>query len=366
MATMYHWITGKHFYYYVADPNQGVNKLYRIQHPIYHHDLRPNVDLAASWGPLRYKINTNSLGFKDEKARNVPLKSDKHRLLFIGDSVTEGVGFSYQDTFPGLIGNALSSQDIEVFNAGVSSYAPSIYFAKVRYLIEQVGFDFDELIVFLDISDVDDEAHAYRTNEIGAVTGDDIDGSNASQGKQKLGMVKSWFRKNSILYAIPRMIKIRRKFSHVPDDIGEQFLMHYKRAMWSVDDKLFKSWGQEGLEQMIERMNQLSELLQKHNIKMTVAVYPWPTQIYYKDLDSIQTRTWKEWSLKKGVQFIDMFPHFVTLNDVTNKKNILQYFIPNDMHFNKMGHTMVADKFLSHYNSRASNQIENPNDGGNP
>ena len=33
--------------------------------------------------------------------------SDKYRILFIGDSYTEGVGVEYKDTFVGLIDSAL-------------------------------------------------------------------------------------------------------------------------------------------------------------------------------------------------------------------------------------------------------------------
>jgi hypothetical protein len=46
-------------------------------------------------------VITNSLGFKDAMPRNVPLHSKRKRVLFLGDSFTEGLGTSYNETFVG-------------------------------------------------------------------------------------------------------------------------------------------------------------------------------------------------------------------------------------------------------------------------
>jgi hypothetical protein len=49
-------------------------------------------------------------------------------------------------------------------NAAVSSYAPSIYYAKANDLIGS-GLQIDEIIVYVDVSDVQDEAIFYRLDE---------------------------------------------------------------------------------------------------------------------------------------------------------------------------------------------------------
>ncbi|MEZ0230725.1 MAG: hypothetical protein ACAI25_19040, partial [Planctomycetota bacterium] len=72
---------------------RATERRYRTASPLYHHGLLPNVSVDdARWGPLRYKFRTNSLGFRDRSVREVPLRSDKRRILFIGDSFTEGSG----------------------------------------------------------------------------------------------------------------------------------------------------------------------------------------------------------------------------------------------------------------------------------
>jgi hypothetical protein len=45
-------------------------------------------------------------------------------------------------------------------NAGVASYSPSIYYKKIKYLLES-GLQFDEVVLFSDTSDVTDEATSY-------------------------------------------------------------------------------------------------------------------------------------------------------------------------------------------------------------
>ena len=99
-------------WYYVWQ--YGVNKrsiktLYRTKSYKYHHDLFKNVTSKnnARWRESVYSVITNSLGFRDRTNRQIPLQSEKKRLVFIGDSFTEGQGLNYEKTFVGLIDNAL-------------------------------------------------------------------------------------------------------------------------------------------------------------------------------------------------------------------------------------------------------------------
>ena len=103
----------------------------RTQHHYYHHGLKPCKssffeEVASEYG---YPLTTNSLGFKDSSTRQVPLKVDKKRILFIGDSFTEGLFIPYELTFTGQI--AKYRPDLDILNAGVSSYSPLIYYLKV-------------------------------------------------------------------------------------------------------------------------------------------------------------------------------------------------------------------------------------------
>ena len=58
----------------------------------------------------------------------VPLRSDRKRVLFMGNSFTEALGVAYEESFVGRF--AAAFPQLDVLNGGVSGYAPSVYYAK--------------------------------------------------------------------------------------------------------------------------------------------------------------------------------------------------------------------------------------------
>ena len=136
---------------------EASERRYRRPSALYHHDLAKNVALDdVQWRAATYTVNTNSLRFRDNSVRDVPLVAERRRIVFMGDSFTQGVGIDYPMTFVGRIAEALSAKGIEVLNAGVSSYSPIIYWKKTQHLVEKLAFNFDEMVVFLDISHAHD------------------------------------------------------------------------------------------------------------------------------------------------------------------------------------------------------------------
>ena len=121
------------------------------KHDVYHHTFKESMTAIDNGWP-EYSIYTNSLGFKDASTREIDLKSTNHRILFIGDSFTEGVLLNYEDTFVGIIDSSFIDKQIEVLNAGRSSYSPIIYWLKIKHLIEVVRLMFDEVVVYIDIA----------------------------------------------------------------------------------------------------------------------------------------------------------------------------------------------------------------------
>lgn len=125
---------------------------------IYHydHDLRKNVDVNVVWGPRTvHRFCTNQYGFKD-RCDNVGADLSKHfNIGFIGDSNTEGVGLIHEDTFVGRFSAA--NPDLKIANLAVVSYSPSIYYMKIKWLLEN-GFYFDKIVILPDVSDLADDA----------------------------------------------------------------------------------------------------------------------------------------------------------------------------------------------------------------
>ena len=355
------------------DLNSVISKT-RISHPVYHHTFKSNYSeiIEHSILDLRWQEDTNSLGFKDNQIREVSLTSDEHRIVFIGDSITEGIGYTFDDTFVGIISNSLKERGIEVLNASRVSYSPIIYWRKIKYLIEDVGLDFDELIVLIDMSDIQDEHEIYELDENLNVINKEVSADYlkarllVTQGDNTLPFTKNanvkdvsiairkWITDNTtFVYFITNSIydiifdeKTRVPYLYLQKD--------YTRFSWPYYEKAYKEFAEEGIKKSIHHMDLLLELLNEHNIKLTVGVYPLPNNIYFDVKDSKHVRVWRDWSKENNVNFFNLFPEMVDNSKSIKEKMKLidDYYIKYDMHFNDEGHKMLAEQFLNYYKLR--------------
>ena len=325
----------------------------REQSPIFHHTLKANAQQQEhKWGNLSSPLYTNSLGFKDKNIRQVPLESEQYRFLFVGDSFTEGIGVEYEKTFVGLVDEALSVSNIEILNAGVSSYSPTIYFKKVEYLLETIGLDFDHLIVFLDISDIGDEVKRY----------DMRDGRVVGLMGQTSKLKEFVFEYTGLLKNIWTLaINVQKSLAPTHEDLrtedDRRYGINQQKSLWTVDERLFQGYGQQGLQKAQRYMDQLYQLLLRHSIDLTIAVYPWPDQIIQRDLDSRQVTVWKEWANERSIAFFDFFPLFISQREEP-RQVIEKYFIEGDVHWNEYGHQMVAQELLKNMQKEFSYLLE--------
>jgi len=102
-------------------------------------------------------------------------------------------------------------------------------------------------------------------------------------------------------------------------------------------------------------MGKLVQLARKHNIKLTIAVYPWPAQIFHNDLNSRQVSFWKEFAAENKIGFLNYFPCFLNLNKDKPLKTLDEYYLERDMHWNEKGNRLVAEVFLKFYGKRDFN-----------
>jgi hypothetical protein len=65
---------GFDFAYSTLTMGEETERSPRIANPAYDHGFAANFDGYDVWGELRYRLITDSLGFKDGSARTVPLK----------------------------------------------------------------------------------------------------------------------------------------------------------------------------------------------------------------------------------------------------------------------------------------------------
>jgi len=323
-----------------------------VRDPVRHHALKPNCASIEHWGGRSFDFFTNSLGLRDERVREVPLADARPRILILGDSFT-AAPLPWGESYAGRIAARLPQYDF--LNGGVASYSPSNYLNTARMVLAQ-GVEIDEVIVFIDISDVQDEASYYRdVDASGAVTAPDSQiWIRPWQVKWRAGIAKHLILTN-YLYGFFERVLVDLGYYHLTwGDIGDTFDM--ERSAWTyrkVDETSpratsFAPLGVEGgIAKEKAKMTLLWQELEKRNIPISVVVYPWPAQLVHDTAESSQVRMWRDWCEGKCKRFISLFPAFFAVKDQCSR--ILpgcwypKLFVFGDFHFNEGGNARVAD-----------------------
>ena len=317
-------------------------------------------DRTTGYQDRKIRLHTNSLGFKDKSSRSIPLLPSKNftkRIVFIGDSFTEGIFLEYEDTFVGMIDKELNKKSFEVLNAGVSSYSPIIYWRKIKYLIEDVGLQFDELVVFPDVSDIFDERYRYRLSERGYVI--DQENPYLDQHQKETQYAPSFFGR------IKQIIQSNTTFTYQILNFSHDKITN-KPPNWPLDwrpgmkvsaanswifEKKINPDDEYSIHKMIKYMDKLLRLTRDNNIKLTIAIYPHPFLIWHDGLNSNYVKIWEKWSRINHVKLINFFPDLINygLTKKVKKKVIRKFYFVNDVHFNKEGNKLISKKFLEKY-----------------
>ncbi len=77
-----------------------------------------------------------------------------------------------------------------------------------------------------------------------------------------------------------------------------------------------------------------------------MVVYPHPAQIEAHDIDSRHVKYWRDFSAKRGLHFVDLFPVFMNRALESPSETYQKYFIDGDIHWNAAGHGIVAEALL--------------------
>ncbi len=329
---------------------------HRISNVNYHHSFKENVNTFDYWGSFKYKFITNSLGFKDNFNRNINNQTDQFkRVILIGDSFTEGIGYEYKDTFVGLLDKKMKSKNVQILNAGVASQSPIIYYKKIKHFIEVKKLKFDELIVFLDLSDIADDYY-YNLN---------FDSNDAKKYKlrdhlQEL-LIKNFsvylfldiiFKninsfKENILYRFKTAKKFNISFIDIEKkDVNLYKALNVERGNWTSNNTLWDLYGKNGIHLSDYYLNLLLELCSENNIKFSLVIYPWPNQIYYKQKNNLHTKFWIKWSKEKNIKLINFFDLF---DYEEPEETIKKLFIEGDIHWNREGHRYIYEVLYNKY-----------------
>ena len=367
---------------------------FRASHDIYHHTLKPNYNGIGYWGPDIYHVCTNGSAFKD-RCENVGKIEKSFDIGFIGDSFTEGVGMTYEDSFVGMVANHFPS--LKIANLGVVSYAPSIYLAKLKEFYKQ-GYSFKNIIVFIDIGDVQDEALTYEVvngkvlsrheqlpegflprlrryaSKLLPLTGflwnkikayaqsyNTVISSEQATSIQTTPVAvsedKNQLQNSSLKPAIHSAFESHSKVNtnapampNAPIEEVSIYERDYTRSSWTynVNSSGYGLDGVKGtLEKMTRTMEELYELTRINGSTLSVGVYPWPGQIKFDVEDSLQVQVWKNFCTNRCKHFYNSFPEFFRRKaEIGEDAVIYKYYMGGDMHFSVAGNKVIADTLI--------------------
>lgn len=322
---------------------QFYERLIRIDHPVYHHTLRKNVQYTNNVSFIgTYELCTNNHGFKSKCNQ---IESKNYQFAFMGDSFTEGTPIEYPDTFVGIFSK---KTNFKTANLGIVSYSPKIYLSKINYLLNQ-GFKFDHIVIFMDISDFYDDTNFYSINNELVVT--------EKYSKEKSLNRRKFLRRNFPLTNFYMFVIKKYQFSKNNEkklQITDEPIFTDKvnlKAKWTYSKKnLVEGYNigiKEGHKIMVNEMVQLHQILSDKKIKMSLAVYPWPHQLKYDKVNSLHVKIWKEFCETRCEHFINYFPiFFEEMNNSSYLDTYKKYYFKDDPHFNKNGHKILADKLI--------------------
>ncbi len=325
----------------------------RVANAIYDHGFAANFDGYDFWGELRYRLITDNLGLRDASVRDVPLKSASRRILLIGDSFAEGIGMSFEDSFAGMLYRAGQerSEKIEFLNAGVASYSPSIYYKKIKYLLES-GLQFDEVVLFSDTSDVTDEATSYFCIDDDPKYRAHCTAAEGSAQSSAASPKKTDFFIDHFVVTNRVRIYIKKSIQSFLGNRRRSINTDHTRIGWTIPGldvgNDYQPLGvQGGIARSLQNMRALADLLAARNIPLTIVVYPWAQQLAQGDRDSRQVSLWREFCQGQCKAFINLFPVFFAAADA-DKDWYEHLFILGDDHFSAAGNRLMFREIARH------------------
>jgi hypothetical protein len=337
---------GKYLYKkFIKKQLVDVDQSFGLRDDTYDHKFSKNYNSIIGWGNARYKLCTDDNGFRIHcKKMNINLK--EFDIAFIGDSFTEGLGYDYENTFIGLIEDNLKEKKIA--NLAMTSYSTSIYFSKINQLIK-TGYKFNEVIVFLDISDFPDDILCYSIKDNKVIRKKNY-GNCYNNFNAKANLYSTFFEKNFkfTLFLVDSIYQNKKSKNKVFKDI-----LNNSRSEWTYSYNKNNFKGLEFNKAILVPLNnmaKLHELLSENSIDLSVAVYPWPGTLKNDNVNNKQVEIWKKFCLNRCKKFYNFMPILFSKVDKNNfYSSYKDLFIINDVHFNSNGHRIIANEFLSQY-----------------
>jgi lysophospholipase L1-like esterase len=354
--------------------------------PYEDHSYRPFLEYEQVWGDRTIHFYTSSLGWKDGRpGRVVAKRPDRERIVFLGDSFTEGLGYVQSETLSGVAERALSTagRRCEVLNGGRSSYSPILEYQRLKRFLA-AGYHTDTVVLLYDVSDAEDEifyASRYQLSAKGE--------PERFRGWCYHPWLKSLYNHSALARRLRRMMLDPGTVTHpgpqdardhrVPPDfapgappISARRLVELSpwaygvlRANWTAHPASLAGWAENGLRASFDNLRRIQRLTRKHGIRLLLVIYPIPQMLYTREdpahyavlkrtfangfadrealygshpgpVETVYERRVRAFCRLQGIELLDLIPEF------QGTPEQYRLYIPGDIHFNDQGHRLVG------------------------
>lgn len=230
------------------------------------------------------------------------------KILYLGDSVTMGIGVENDSTFAGLINNNL--KNVSIINPSLVGYSHKDYLNLVKHFIidKQNSLQIGEVNIFWCLNDVYSELP-------------DLNSPEHTFGNF-INSIANFFRRNSKLYFF-----LKKNFSDRPKTY---FL--YDNQFYNLTNPNYKK--------AIESLKMINATLSKMNIDFNVILLPYEFELRdgFDPTNSPQSLLAQSLS-SIGIRVYDLLP-------LIREKHIPSedlYLYGDGIHFSRKGHKLIAD-----------------------
>lgn len=253
---------------------------FRKPDPVVHHGFIPNSygKLSSSEFDTEYFIN--KFGLRDKEINQ---EKNKYRILMLGDSFTEGHGVNIEGTIAKQLESMLNKEgyNVEVINAGVSSYSPILEYIYLKN--EGILLNPDMVILNLDLTDSSDD-NAYEQLAIFDVRG----GIVAVPGEKG---VQTSIKGKIEYFCIKYKFNICILFGRTTLKVKSFFGKPSKIKQYDIPSEfLFKTFGY---------IKKIKDFNDANNIKFVLVTYPHAPQV-----------SEEEWVIGRKEVVLDTFTEF--------------------------------------------------------
>ncbi|MDC0357567.1 SGNH/GDSL hydrolase family protein [Oligoflexia bacterium] len=321
--------------------------------------IRDNPDF-----PKPYTHHYNSQGWLERYDVELQKPKDTYRIFYVGDSFTEGTA-PMEGSLPSLVEASLNSTltnsnyKIEVINTGTSSYAPTIFYTLIRYVI--LPYSPDLIVVNVDMSDdfddwkysqtvtLDEEGNPLAVPPRSIYTANYIDTVHGAVPATFIAKVQMFLLRNSFLYnLLSNVFAVDSQSSESNGASVASTTFLYKRWAWCE-----KEWDEKttkNAERTLSMLQKIAAYCNTQGVKLVFSSVPHYQQLAGDD----QGRGAPLWSVRphKEIERVadeNNIPYLDALNSLAPLVRGMPrstYYYNGNMHFNPRGYKVWAKVHL--------------------